>query len=299
MSAHQPRKGFIAQLEAFSRLQKCKENSEINKLSLHFCSSEGRNELDIKECVRLKKTLMTRRHTEDFQMRAWTHALKKSSRKRIFKAFRSPLCGFLNNNCQKAVVEDTLNKLISKVAGPRRNSNVILNSSYENTIKNNVINIHGTLYDTPILGVGDESQIKNKKILNSEDLADIIIKTNIVNGIGSLSYNTSSETIKNSSVICIFGSSLGKTDVFCWKEIITLMSWNQFVYLIIYWHTNNPPDNTSTSIIRGKNKIKRMFLDYADKPIIDMNEIMNRIFIVYNSKSMFNIKNTNDNMAFV
>ena len=108
MSAHQPRKGFIARLEGFSRLQKCKENPEINKFSLHFCSSEGRNELDIKECVRLKKTLMTRRHTEDFQMRAWTHALKKSSRKRIFKAFRSPLCGFRNNNCQKAVVEDTL-----------------------------------------------------------------------------------------------------------------------------------------------------------------------------------------------
>ncbi|MBR1832190.1 MAG: hypothetical protein IJ784_07135, partial [Ruminiclostridium sp.] len=51
------RKGFIAQLEGFSRLQKCKENPKINKLSLHFCSSEGRNELDIKECVRLKKTL--------------------------------------------------------------------------------------------------------------------------------------------------------------------------------------------------------------------------------------------------
>ena len=57
MSAHQPRKGFIAQLEGFSRLQKCKENPEINKLSLHFCSSEGRNELDIKECVHLKNTL--------------------------------------------------------------------------------------------------------------------------------------------------------------------------------------------------------------------------------------------------
>ena len=108
MSAHQPTNCFIAQLEAIYWLQKCKENLYILGFSLHFCSSEGRNELDIKECVRLKKTLMTRRHTEDFQMRAWTHALKKSSRKRIFKAFRSPLCGFRNNNCQKAVVEDTL-----------------------------------------------------------------------------------------------------------------------------------------------------------------------------------------------
>ena len=52
MSAHQSRNGLIAQLEDFSRLQKCNENFEINKLSLHFCSSEGRNELDIKECVR-------------------------------------------------------------------------------------------------------------------------------------------------------------------------------------------------------------------------------------------------------
>ncbi len=33
MSAHQPTNGFIAQLEA-------------------ICASEGRNELDIKECVR-------------------------------------------------------------------------------------------------------------------------------------------------------------------------------------------------------------------------------------------------------
>ncbi len=38
MSAHQPTNGLIAQLEA-------------------ICSSEGRNELDIKECTRIKKTL--------------------------------------------------------------------------------------------------------------------------------------------------------------------------------------------------------------------------------------------------
>ena len=85
MSAHQPINCFVAQLEAIYWLQKCKENLYILGFSLHFCSSEGRNELDIKECVHLKKTL-----------------------KRIFKAFRSPLCGFRNNNCQKAVVEDTL-----------------------------------------------------------------------------------------------------------------------------------------------------------------------------------------------
>ena len=47
MSAHQPRKGFITQFEGFSRLQKCKEDPKINKLSLHFCSSVGRNEPDI------------------------------------------------------------------------------------------------------------------------------------------------------------------------------------------------------------------------------------------------------------
>jgi hypothetical protein len=33
-------------------LQKCKENLYILGFSMHFCSSEGRNELDIKECVR-------------------------------------------------------------------------------------------------------------------------------------------------------------------------------------------------------------------------------------------------------
>ena len=52
MSAHQPRISFITQLEADSRLQKCKENCLKFKFSLHFCSPEGRNELDIKECVR-------------------------------------------------------------------------------------------------------------------------------------------------------------------------------------------------------------------------------------------------------
>jgi hypothetical protein len=52
MSAHQPTNCFIAQLEAVYWLQKCKENLYILGFSLHFCSSEGRNELDIKECVR-------------------------------------------------------------------------------------------------------------------------------------------------------------------------------------------------------------------------------------------------------
>ncbi|MBP3855909.1 MAG: hypothetical protein IK990_09905, partial [Ruminiclostridium sp.] len=45
MSAHQPTNGFIAQLEAICWLQKCKENFYISGFSLHFCSSEGRNEL--------------------------------------------------------------------------------------------------------------------------------------------------------------------------------------------------------------------------------------------------------------
>ena len=57
MSAHQPRTGFIAQLESCSWLQKCKENPKIIKFFLHFCPTVGRNELDIKKCVRLENTL--------------------------------------------------------------------------------------------------------------------------------------------------------------------------------------------------------------------------------------------------
>lgn len=113
----------------------------------------------------------------------------------------------------------------------------IIDLYYRNSIE--LINIHGTLDDSMLIGLDNIQQIKNKNILQNIDNKDNKEKLqDFIKPIGN-SYNLyrrdekAIEILENSYCIYMYGISLGETDRFWWEKIIDIMLNNLNVKVII------------------------------------------------------------------
>lgn len=109
---------------------------------------------------------------------------------------------------------DTLEKIIQLL--PKTNSSIQLsNQTFLRTIRH----IHMRLDDDDIImGVNDESQILNKDLINDE-LRGLIVKPYINKELQNLIDIECIRLIRNADLICLFGVSLGKTDLLWWQTI--------------------------------------------------------------------------------
>jgi len=107
------------------------------------------------------------------------------------------------------------------------------------------LHIHGHVNDSsPVMGVGRADQIRSDVIQSNPDVQADFIKTNILNTFKEANLppgnHTSSaiDVIKNSSVICIYGCSIGATDIAWWEHIGNWLK--------------DDPDNEKELVIFGK-----------------------------------------------
>ena len=72
--------------------------------------------------------------------------------------------------------------------------------------------LHGTLDDGQmIIGIDNIEQIANES-LKDDDFSDLMIKTNLLEESGYLHLERFTQIINNSSILCIYGLSIGITD---------------------------------------------------------------------------------------
>ena len=87
-----------------------------------------------------------------------------------------------------------------------------------NTLRN-LIHVHGILGQSIIIGVDNETQIKNEEFKKNDDIKDLMIKEQS-NLVMKETRHIQCETlINNANVIILFGVSLGDTDARWWKII--------------------------------------------------------------------------------
>ena len=87
-----------------------------------------------------------------------------------------------------------------------------------NTLRN-IIHVHGLLGQSIIIGVDNETQIKNEEFKKNDDIKDLMIKEQS-NLVMKETRHIQCETlINNANVIILFGVSLGDTDARWWKII--------------------------------------------------------------------------------
>ena len=185
---------------------------------------------------------------------------------------------------------NTLNRIINELSKSSLKQWNANNSIRKMEVNKKIIHMHGTSTEYPILGVDNASQIANQDLLSIPNFAEIMIKPQSVNAIGQLWHNEAQATISKSTIIGVFGMSLGESDAKWWTTIIKWLKENAARHLIVYWYTKNPPNGISVfRKLEETKKAKDTLYKYFDLSPSDIKNIESRIHIAINTKNVLNI----------
>lgn len=163
---------------------------------------------------------------------------------------------------------------------------------YNKFIIGTPLHVHGYIDNRMIFGVNDNSQIMNNQYKNDIILQQAFIKNECNIASGSIIQNDVKTLIKNADVICIFGSSLGKTDNIWWELIGNELIKNVYKSVLIFKYDNSGINKNHRRVYKLNkhiNSSKNDILNIFNIPDTDKQSIANRIFIVYNSDFMKNV----------
>lgn len=156
-------------------------------------------------------------------------------------------------------------------------SPVKLNDNYK---LNSVEHIHGTLKEGLIIGLDDETQIHNPKLLKSSLLRNKYIKSNYCNIARDGRDRRCRSLINGADVLYMFGLSIGETDKRWWEYIAERLRGSN-AKLVIFWFDK---DNRFTSQdlveqFEEEQRIKNLFLSFSnfDESLKEM--LLNQIYV--------------------
>lgn len=191
---------------------------------------------------------------------------------------------------------DVLDQCVRMLAKKVLNSWTFSNITHAFRVASSVIHVHGTLDEYPILGVNDVSQIANPMLLSIPQFSEIMIKPESVNSIGQLWHENASKRISDSSIVCIYGMSLGDSDAIWWKNLMSWLTSDPDRHLIIYWYTDSLQDRISI-LKRNREiaKVKSRIMSFLNTPKDISELIQDRIHVILNTKKVLRIslKRTN------
>lgn len=153
------------------------------------------------------------------------------------------------------------------------------------------IHIHGNV-NSIILGLNDESQIKNESLQSNSELTSCIIKKNVNDALGELRIESVKQTMEKSKYICVFGMSIGDTDNMWWVSIIEWLLNDDTRKLVLFVY-----DSSTVQVVSSQEYVRLKRRNTANitkrKNNLDEAQIKNlnkRIIIVKNPK-IFNFQN--------
>ena len=163
-------------------------------------------------------------------------------------------------------------------------NNLVAKYLGNNTSLVDIILVHGILGQSIIVGVDNESQIKNIDFKKIEDLKDCLVKMQSNNVMKETRHLRCSKLIERTNLIILFGVSLGDTDS-CWWEKIG----KNFVKrkdLLIIQHIYNP-DVVYPTQMQKRGRYERKQQDFIlDKMKVNEEsrtpELRDRLFFTIN-----------------
>lgn len=151
-----------------------------------------------------------------------------------------------------------------------------------------VLHIHGTTKSKDmVLGVNDESQIADKEFRNNSLDRQRFIKEEIIEHNGNANKESARRIIDNSSIICIFGMSIGVTDKTWWQYLAEWLQKDKNRRLIIF-----AKDENANPISKYSNDCEREIKDkfkYHGEVTNVWREIEEQIYVKVNA-DIFNFK---------
>ena len=164
-----------------------------------------------------------------------------------------------------------------------------------NIILEDIIHIHGTISKGMALGVNDDTQFLNEKFREDRLLKNKYIKPEL-NKTARTGHDTSCQQwIKEGNLICVFGLSLGVTDLRWWQYIGDRLK-DQYVRLILFYHkkTRTIDESSPAEVTEEEEEVKELFLNQTSLIKEEKDLVRNKIFVSINSP-MFKIDNSKFN----
>lgn len=159
-------------------------------------------------------------------------------------------------------------------------------NSYNQILKS-VEHIHGLTSKDMILGVNDQSQIKNDELKNVKEIIRAIVKTEANINAGTLRDERTQQLINTSDIICIYGMSIGLTDKVWWETIVNRLK-SSDARVIIFTKGDEIIARRSYRAKNNKDAIIQKLLSYKKLDENFYNNIASHIFVCINSK-MFSL----------
>lgn len=148
-----------------------------------------------------------------------------------------------------------------------------------------IIHIHG-LFNAPLIGLNDASQIRNDLFRNDVDVQEFLLKPKINEAVGHLNDRKSLNHISQANLIYLFGVSLGETDKLWWEAVGERLKYDCKIFYFVYNPNEHPRPNELTRI---RKKYKDFLLSKTKLTSEEKQMAFDKIFIVHNS-DMFNLK---------
>ena len=156
---------------------------------------------------------------------------------------------------------------------------------------NRPIHIHGTVDNGIVLGVNDEAQVSNRQLVNENSIRNRFIKTSTINNVYRTGYEEQAiNAIDAANLICIYGTSFGKTDKRIWKRIIKRVVGNNIQVILFHYGSESFGGNEGPKMVDKIESLNRPFVSYGissdtGRPV----SIPSNVLGEYNS-DIFNIK---------
>ena len=132
------------------------------------------------------------------------------------------------------ILEKCLNTIPDKIVATRKIGEKLIDDKI-----GKVIHAHGTYGDSPVMGVGDAQQIANKELSRDRWFTDRFVKSDLCRRINNANDSDALFEINKSTIICIYGMSLGKTDIRWWKALMEWLSQDRNRRLVIFHYDEN------------------------------------------------------------
>ena len=158
-------------------------------------------------------------------------------------------------------------------------------------INRQVLHVHGTTEEFPVLGVNDEGQIVNKELLETPQFKEMMCKADIVHALGKLWHQEAEKQISNSKFVCILGMSLGDSDAKWWRKLNQWLKADSGRRLIIYWFEKEPPNGISIrKELQYKEKVKNRLISFSNLTTEEIQSVKSRIYVIINTKKFMKLE---------
>jgi len=191
----------------------------------------------------------------------------------------------------------TLERIIAKLPNVPFGTWTSRNTKCSYGIDRDVIHVHGTTNEFPVLGVNDESQIANKALLETPQFKEMLCKADSVRALGKLWHEEAEKQISRSKFVCILGMSLGDSDAKWWKKLNQWLKADGNRHLIIYWFEKEPPNGISIrKELKYKERVKNRLLSFSALSPQEIQSMKNRIHVIINTKVFLKLGETVKNL---